>query len=94
LAEGKLLLRNVVYFTKHAREKFEILRKYGLKMAKELVIDAVNFPEILDGSRLPLYIAQTALDRRRALRVVYRLENGGKIIITFYPAKIKQNEKR
>jgi len=42
---------------------------------------------------LPLLIAQVGWDKRRVLRVVYKVEGGTKIVITFYPGMKSQYEK-
>jgi len=84
-----------VIFTKHAEEKFQILLKHKFKIKKTQVIQAVENPEGLDFSRIPLIIAQRKIDKTHYLRVVYRKENNDKIkIITFYPARIKKYEKK
>ena len=84
----------MIHFTRHAEDKFEILRKHGLKISKRLITDSINTPDVIDKSRLPLLIAQKSLDRDHVLRVVYKIENNIKIVITFYPGRIKQYGKR
>ena len=80
-----------VRFTKHALEKFGILDRYGFQVTKDQVLDVMGNPDLIDTlSRSPLYVAQKALDKNHVLRVVYRLEEGEKVIITFYPGRIKQ----
>jgi len=83
----------VIYFTKHAKEKFEILREHKFIITKKLVIEAVNDPDLIDRSRIPLLIAQKKISVTHVLRVVYKRENNNKIIITFYPARSKHYEK-
>lgn len=83
----------MIYFTKHAKEKFRILEKHKFRVTKNQVINTINKPELIDRSRLPLFIAQRGIDANYVLRVVYREENSNKIVITFYPARKKQYEK-
>ncbi len=80
----------MIYFTKHAEEKFRILEAHRSKVTKSQVVKTVNNPELIDYSRSPLKIAQREINPRLVLRVVYREENGRKIIITFYPGRRKQ----
>ena len=84
----------MIIFTKHAEEKFEILKHHGVVISRQKVIKTVDDPELVDNSRLPLKIAQAGFDSRRVLRVVYKEENEDKIIITFYPGRRTQYEKR
>ncbi|MGA2666857.1 MAG: hypothetical protein ABSE91_02045 [Patescibacteria group bacterium] len=47
----------MIYFTKHAKEKFEILRKHKFSISKEQVTETIMNPDKIDKSRLPLLIA-------------------------------------
>jgi len=74
--------------TKHAEDKFAVLARHGLVIGREKVVDTVNSPELLDtASREPLCIAQSTLDDKHVLRVVYDQEAEDKIVITFYPGR-------
>jgi hypothetical protein len=81
----------MIYFTKHAREKFNVLKRHGFEVSKEQIELAVVDPDFVDRSRIPLLIAQRKIDKIHVLRVVYKKEDGGLIkIITFYPGRTKQ----
>ena len=83
-----------IRFTKHALEKFEILRKHGVFIMKEKVLTTITNPEFVDKhSRAPLIISQSTLDQARVLRVVYRQEDENAVIITFYPGRKSQYAK-
>lgn len=82
-----------VRFTAHALRKFSVLRQHGFLVSKGQVVKAVEEPNRMDYSRLPLLIAQVGFDKRRVLRVVYRIEQSTKVIITFYPGRKSQYEK-
>jgi len=84
----------VIHFAKHAREKFDILKEHKFEISREQVIETINNPELIDRSRYPLLIAQKQININHVLRVVYKKENSNKIIITFYPGRIKQYEQR
>lgn len=82
----------MVHFTKHAIDKFEILARHGVSISKEKIIETVSSPDLIDRSKTPLLIAQSEIDQNHVLRVVYKVEQGVKIIITFYPGRKKQYE--
>lgn len=83
----------MIIFTKHARNKFEVLKRHKFLIAEKQVLKTVEKPDLIDKSRLPLLIAQRKIGRNHVLRVVYKQEFGIIKIITFYPARKKQYEK-
>jgi len=83
-----------IHFTKHAEEKFDVLSKHGVKISKKKVIETVENPDTVDYKRHPLLIAQSSLGKYRVLRVVYENKKNYIIIITFYPGKKSQYEKK
>ena len=83
----------MIYFTKHAEEKFKILRNHEFIITENQVIKTVNEPDLIDYSRSPILIAQKNISSTHVLRVVYKTQNSDKIIITFYPGRKKQYEK-
>lgn len=82
----------MIHFTKHAEEKFEVLKRHGFSVSKSEVIETINIPEMIDESRRPLLIVQRKIDKNHVLRVVFKEENGIKKIITFYPGRLKKYE--
>lgn len=80
----------MIHFTKHALEKFAILKRHGITIPKSSVAAAIINPETVDYSRRPLKIAQRSFDKTRVLRVVYKEMGDDKIVITFYPGRKKQ----
>jgi len=84
----------MVIFTKHAVDKFAILKKHKFLVSKKQVLQAVNKPDLIDRSRFPLLIGQIQFDKNHVLRVVYKKEYDHIKIITFYPGRIRQYEKR
>ena len=83
-----------IVFTRHAQEKFALLREHGVHVAEELVRDTVLHPDVVDSVRAPLRIAQVMLDATHVLRVVYRTEGDRHIVITFYPGRKRNYGKR
>lgn len=75
-------------------EKFEILERYGFQIRMDQVVDTVSNPDALDHSRSPLLIAQKKLDDNHILRVVYKVLNKERVIITFYPGRTRQYGKK
>lgn len=84
----------MIRFTKHALEKFEILRHHGFLVSKNAVVKAVRNPDLIDHSRAPLKIAQRRFDKDHVLRIVYKEDGDMRIIITFYPGRKIQYEKK
>lgn len=82
-----------VHFTKHALEKFGVLKSAGVIVSRVQVLHVLQKPDLIDYRRLPLLIAQGPFDSARVLRVVYRHEGETKVIITFYPGRKSQYEK-
>jgi hypothetical protein len=75
-----------VRFTKHAVEKFEILRRYGLEIEEKQVIEAVLRPERLD-EKGDQFFANRVMSPKHALRVVYENRKDFLVVITFYPVR-------
>ena len=84
----------MIIFTKHAKDKFRILRKYGFVVSEQKVLETLNRPDLIDYSRLPLLIAQKKFDRAHVLRVVYKKEQENLKVITFYPGRLKNYGKK
>ncbi|OGZ56140.1 MAG: hypothetical protein A3H64_03095 [Candidatus Ryanbacteria bacterium RIFCSPLOWO2_02_FULL_45_11c] len=83
-----------IRFTKHADEKFVTLARHGVRISRKKVITTVQDPDLIDHSHTPLFIAQGILDKAHVLRVVYKKEQQIIKIITFYPGRKSQYEKR
>ena len=77
----------MIKFTKHALEKFEVLRNHGIELIPEQIEYIVKRPVAVDHSRLPQEILVGELDKEHLLRVVTERENETVKVITFYPAR-------
>jgi len=75
-----------IKFTKHAKDKFKILEKYGFSIDINTVINVINNPVRVD-KRGKQYLAIKPLNNLHALRVVYEVRENIKVIITFYPVR-------
>jgi len=75
-----------IKFTKHAVEKFEILRRYGLEVSKDQVRDTISKPKRVE-QRGDQYLAIKPLNTRHALHVVYEKRKNYLVVIKFYPVR-------
>jgi hypothetical protein len=81
-----------VDYTRHARAKFEMLKRHGFEIRPDQVEETVLRPEAVTpqpGGRL---LAQKRLTERHVLRVVYREEGDVRVVITFYPGRRERYE--
>lgn len=74
-----------IRLTKHAREKFNLVRRYGFDVDRKKVIEIVMDPDSLD-ERGDQRLALKILDKDYALRVVYE-ERKGFLVVAFYPVR-------
>ena len=75
-----------IYFTKYANDKFGILARHRCVLERAQVEEAVVAADAVNESRAPLFVAEKSIDKKRALKVVYKKEAGVVKIITFYPS--------
>ena len=75
-----------IKLTKHALEKFEMLKYYGFEIGKKHVIKTILHPERLD-ERDKQFFATSVIDSGHALRVVYEDRKDYLVVITFYPVR-------
>jgi hypothetical protein len=71
----------MLYFTKYAEQKFDILNKHKIFFTREQVEDAVGAPDKV-GKKGKLLTAQ-----KENVKVIYKKEAGIIKIITFFPIK-------
>ena len=71
----------MIYFTKYAEQKFDILNKHKVYFTKEQIEDAVNLPDKV--GKKGKYLAA----RKDDIKVVYKKEGEIVSVITFYPVK-------
>jgi len=75
-----------VIFTKHASEKFDLLKRYGFVVSSEFVEGAIANPDRVD-QRANLTFAIKTLNEEYGLRVIYRRTNDNIVVVTFYPVR-------
>jgi hypothetical protein len=69
----------MVYFTKYAEMKFEILNRHRVFYTKELVEETILGPDKA-GRKNGFLTAE-----KEGLKVIYKEDNGCKRVITFFP---------
>jgi hypothetical protein len=75
-----------IRFTKHALEKFKLLKYYGFEVSKREVSECVSNPARLD-QKADQHFALKPLNSKYALRAVYEERKGYLVVITFYPVR-------
>ena len=71
----------MIYFTKYANKKFDILNQYKVFITKEEVEEAAKLPD--NSIKKGRYL----FAQKDGLKVVLKKENGMDKVITFYPVK-------
>jgi len=64
-----------IRFTRHAREKFELMRRYGFDVDEEKIVEAIQNPTLSERKNAQYFITR-AIDTKCALRVVYEKRKG------------------
>jgi hypothetical protein len=68
-----------IRFTKHAREKFQLVEKYGFKMSEDIVKETIINPSRFE-RRNDQLLTLKAIDGEYAIRVVYRVVNDNIVV--------------
>ena len=72
----------MIYFTKYAEQKFNILNKHKVYFTREQIEDVVKLPDKI--SKKGKYLAA----RKDNVKTIYKKENGVIRVITFFPVKV------
>ncbi len=75
-----------IKFTRHADEKFEVVRAYGFEISRDQVMKAISKPNRSERKGLQTF-STMVLDKEFAIRVVHEERKGIIVVITFYPVK-------
>lgn len=87
-----------ISYTRHARAKFEILKRHGFEVKPDQVEETVLSPENVIPQPGGKFIAQKGITPRHVLRVIYRVEGTTRVVITFpkglsvYPGRRERYE--
>jgi len=77
----------MLYFTKYAEQKFDILNKHKVYFTREQIENCLKLPD-KTGKKNKYLTAEK--DR---IKVIYKKEGGVIRVITFYPVKNKNKKK-
>ena len=78
-----------IRFTRHAEEKFDVVRSYGFDVSRSQVERAISAPD--HTARRGVQIFSTIiLDSKFGLRVVHEERKGIIVVTTFYPIERKR----
>ena len=81
-----------IVYTRHAEEKFEVLKRHGFKVTRQQVEETLTAPDVVVPQSKGRMIAQKRISERHVLRVVYRQEGENQVVITFYPGRRERYE--
>ena len=84
-------MKSIVY-SDHAENKFVILAAHGSIVSRETVESALRNPDRLEPGYRGRQIAQSVIDKRHVIRVIYEELPEVMRVITFYPAKKERYE--
>lgn len=77
-----------IIYTKHALEKFALLKRRGWKFSQKQISQTLTKPNWLGKTKLGEQAAIKSLDKDHILRVIFDTTQGGIIkVITFHPAR-------
>ena len=77
----------MIYFTKYAEKKFDVLRDHKFSLTKEDVENVLKIPDFVKKFDDKLWIAHGEYSDEHNLRIIFEKENSEKKVITFYPVK-------
>ena len=72
----------MIYFTKYAEQKFDILNKHKIYFTKEQIEDTLKLPD--KTGKKGKYLTAN----KDKVKVIYQKTNGVIRVITFYPVKV------
>jgi hypothetical protein len=75
-----------IKYTKHAKEKFLILSKYGFVVDKVQIEEAINSPDLFE-KRDEEMVFTKIISQRYAIRVICKKKGRLLKVITFYPIR-------
>lgn len=80
-----------IHFTKHALEKLSLMQQFGFAVDENTVVQAIRRPQPVVPGHSNRLVAQTMLDEKHVLRVVYE-EDEEITVITVYPGRRERYE--
>jgi len=71
----------MLYFTKYAEQKFDLLNRHKVYFTKEQIEDIIKLPDVVRKK------GKNFFARKNDAETVYRKEGGAIKVVTFYPVK-------
>ncbi|MFA5318313.1 MAG: hypothetical protein WC323_02470 [Patescibacteria group bacterium] len=71
----------MIYFTKYADKKFDVLNKHGVFITKEEIEDVIKLPKKTQAKGKYLHI------EKLGIKVIMKKEGDLNKVVTFYPIK-------
>jgi len=81
-----------VTYTRHAEEKFELLKRHGFEVTRKRVEETLTSPDMVISQAKGRMNTQKRISERHVLRVIYRQEGEDLVVITFYPGRRERYE--
>ena len=81
-----------IVYTRHAEEKFEVLKRHGFEVTRQQVEETLAAPDMVIPQSKGRMIAQKRISEHHVLRVIYRQEGENQVVITFYPGRRERYE--
>ena len=81
-----------VTYTRHAEEKFELLKRHGFEVTRKRVEETLTSPDMVISQAKGRMNTQKRISERHVLRVIYRQEGEDLLVITFYPGRRERYE--
>lgn len=81
-----------IYFSQHALDKIKLLAERGIKIEREIIMNAIYEPEKIESAQDRKKITQIGLNEKLVLRVVYKEFPAFFNIITIYPGRRSRYE--
>ena len=81
-----------IVYTRHAEEKFELLKRHGFEVTRNQVEETLTGPDVVIDQGKGRMIAQKGISKRHVLRVIYRQEGEDLVVITFFPGRRERYE--
>lgn len=75
-----------IAFTKHAAEKFALVKRFGFIVSEEEVLNTIRMPDKVN-ERSGQIFSMKVISKEYALRVVHERRKGIIVVITFYPVR-------
>jgi len=82
----------LIRYTQHAEAKFPILKRHGFEITHDQVEETLTHPDKEIQQSEKRIIAQKGITVTHILRVIYRLEEETRVVITFYPGRRERYE--